>query len=196
MKYKNLYDELYNEGYHNNPKASHTKTIYELIHKYVNKHSKILDIGCSNGTGMLDLEKNGYDMYGIDIADKAIDICNARKLKNCKVNSVTSIDFQDKYFDAIISTDVLEHLDPSEIKPAISECKRILKQNGIGIFVIATIPERSKVWQYIARQHDLKNLHTSIFNSNYWENEIISQGLEIIYKKNIPKRGVVFIFNK
>jgi len=196
MKYKELYDDLYDCGYHSDYKICHTRVLYKLIYKHIPKYSKILDIGCSNGSAVLELKQKDYEMYGIDISEKAIAICRSRKIDHCKTNSITSIDFADNFFDCIISSDVIEHLDPSEIDPALLEIKRVLKFNGYGIVQIATTHEKNRKWDYMAHKHKLKFLHTSVFNSEYWQNKIIGLNLELQSVESIKDRSVILVFKK
>lgn len=184
MKYKKLYDDLYSSGYHANYKTSHTRHIYSLIQHYIKTRSKVLDIGCSNGTAMLKLSKMKYDMYGIDISKIAIDICKSRNILKCKASSVAEIKFEDNFFDGLVSSDVMEHIDPSEIKSSIKECYRVLKTGGRGVFLIATAVELNKRWDSVAIRNNVPHLHTSIFDGNFWENSFIEQGFRVKFKKD------------
>jgi len=194
MKYKKLYDELYENGYHSNFKTNHTKHLYAYVDKFIGPAGKVLDVGCSHGTAVYHLNKRGYDSHGIDISSVAIELCNKRKIKNCKVSSVANIDYDDQYFDGLVSSDTFEHLDPSEIESALLECNRVLKKGGVGIMLIATRKEVNRHYDFVAKKYGLTNLHTSIFNAEDWTNKIKSvfPFLEVIVKK----RGAIFIFKK
>ncbi len=62
---------MYNNGHHRSYEARRAKSLYELIYKYIQKHSKILDVGCSHVTAVLELQRKDYEIYGIDIYEKA-----------------------------------------------------------------------------------------------------------------------------
>jgi len=172
MKYKNVYDELYKNGYHNDYNLCHTQKLFSLVVNNFNKGDKILDIGCSHGTAVKLLNEKGFNAYGADISSVAIDICDKRNIKNCKVSSAANLDFEDSYFDGIVSSDTFEHLDLGEIPLAISECNRVLKPGGIAILHIATGPEGNRQFDYIANKFGLQNLHTALLSVNEWKTEL------------------------
>ena len=66
---------------------SRRKYLLDLL-KDVSKDSKILDIGCSSGIFLKDLESLGFkpeNLFGIDISDVAIENCKSNGLQNCFV---------------------------------------------------------------------------------------------------------------
>lgn len=190
MKYKKLYDELYENGYHRSFETNHTKRLYADIDKFIEPNAKILDIGCSHGRAVYDLDKRGYTSHGIDISSVAIEMCNKRNIKNCRVSSVANIDFEDAYFDGIVSSDTLEHLDPEEIPLAVSECNRVLKPGGIAILHIALKLEVNRNYDHIANKFGLQNLHTSVLSVEEWKAELVK-------KFNILEvKGATFLIKK
>jgi ubiquinone/menaquinone biosynthesis C-methylase UbiE len=103
-----------------------------LFKKY--KGKKVLDYGCGDGDVAVFLAKNGIEMVGIDIAD--IRIKKARQLAQKEgmnsevaffVMDAEKTEFPNNYFDGIICTGVLHHL---EIEKAFKEMARILKPEG------------------------------------------------------------------
>lgn len=172
MKYKKLYDELYRNGYHDNYNLCHTRRLFSLVNDNFNKGDKILDIGCSHGTAVKLLNEKGFNAYGADISSVAIDMCNKRNIKNCKVSSASNLDFEDSYFDGIVSSDTFEHLEPEEIPFAVSECNRVLKPGGVAILHIALRHEVNRQYDYIANKFGLQNLHTSVLSVKEWKSEL------------------------
>ena len=63
---------------------------------------RVLDIGCGAGRHSLHLQKNGFDVIGIDNSPLAIKVCKLRGLKKAKVMSIEDIDFKPNSFDTII----------------------------------------------------------------------------------------------
>jgi len=109
------------------------------IIKIFKKHNmkRVLDLGCGSGRNILFLEKNGFEVYGIDLAKQGISSVK-RKLKkkkhkpNLKVGNIfKKLPYKDDYFDAIICIQVIQHGRANQIKHAINEIKRILKPNGL-----------------------------------------------------------------
>lgn len=99
-----------------------------------NKRS-ILDVGCGFGY-FLDLaSKNGWNTYGVEILDSAVEVAR-KKLgqKNIFHGSLRNAHYPDEYFDAITLWDVLVVVDSPVDE--LRECYRILKPGGkLGIRV-------------------------------------------------------------
>ena len=105
---------------------------YYLIRdlKYViSKYSKgkILDVGCGNKPyeSLFSTTKEKY--VGCDIvqsSDKKVDI----------ICLATNIDAADKSYDTVFSTQVMEHVDNSDLM--MKECNRVLKPDGIFILSV------------------------------------------------------------
>ncbi|MEW6558107.1 MAG: class I SAM-dependent methyltransferase [Elusimicrobiota bacterium] len=106
------------------------------------KHNikKILDLGCGSGRHVIYFTKRGFDVYGIDISKEGLNITKSwlkkEKLKaNLKIGSVyEKLPYQNNFFDAIISVQVIHHARIKTIRKAIREIERILKPNGL-IFI-------------------------------------------------------------
>ena len=52
------------------------------LQKQLQNDAEILDVGCGNGIIARALGKNGFNVYGIDVSEKAIE--KARELNECK----------------------------------------------------------------------------------------------------------------
>ena len=111
------------------------KKIAGMLNK--RKVKKVLDLGCGAGRNLLYLAKKEFEMYGIDIAEKGIEITkkNLRKEKlkaNLKIGNVfKKLPYKSNFFDAVVSVQVLQHNNLSQINKAIKEIERILKPQGI-----------------------------------------------------------------
>lgn len=96
------------------------------------KSRTILDVGCGNGEMANRLISEGYNIYGTDGSETGITVARKRNEKRFFVQDINSaklpIELQDKKFDLIISTEVIEHLyNP---RGYIEFCKNVLMQNG------------------------------------------------------------------
>ena len=108
------------------------------LQKQLQNDAEILDVGCGNGIIARALGKNGFNVYGIDVSEKAIE--KARELNECKNVHFDSINAEElvaekKQYHAVICSEVLEHLhEPSRLLGVINE---ILYDDGI---LIVTVP--------------------------------------------------------
>ncbi len=119
--------------------------------KTVNKDAYILDVGCSGGALLQVLqEKEFKNIYGIDMSQKAVDVCLKKGFKNVYALKAEKTHFKDKEFDIVIASDVLEHIE--DPKQALLEWYRILKSGGqLIVFVPA--------FQFLWSKHDEINHH-------------------------------------
>ncbi|MBN1886758.1 MAG: class I SAM-dependent methyltransferase [Thermoflexales bacterium] len=94
---------------------------------------KVLDYGCGNGYVLSQYAKNGAKVYGVDIAQRAIELSAARfrtmNLEGAFVqNDGLTIPFETGLFDIACSMGVLHHV-PDPV-PVIKELRRVLKPGG------------------------------------------------------------------
>ena len=61
-------------------------------------------------------------------------------IKRIRNEDITSLSYPDKSFDLVLHSEVLEHVP--DVEKALSECRRILKPNGICLFTTPLIPNR------------------------------------------------------
>jgi len=164
MDYFDLYQKLYEIGYQNEKNIG-LEYINQLVERY--EFSSILDVGCAQGKVVEAYRKKGKDAYGIDVAQGAVTDCK-RKGLNCKVSSVLDIPYLDNRFDAVVTTDVLEHLKEEDVDKAISEIIRVTKKY-IFVKVAKTIEKETKWLQKVKEKYsqyqDIENLHLTVYSN-------------------------------
>ena len=100
------------------------------------KKGSLLDAGCGSGKYSLPLKMRGFDVVGMDVSFKALQMLressNARELDiDILEGNVFQLPFRDDSFDIIWCYGVLQHLLWKERGFAIREFLRILKRDGI-----------------------------------------------------------------
>ncbi len=63
---------------------------------------RVLDIGCGAGRHSLYLQKEDFDVLGIDSSPLAVKVCRLRKLRKVKVMPIEEVKFKPNSFDSII----------------------------------------------------------------------------------------------
>ena len=117
------------------------KIFFYFIKKYLPSGSKILDFGCGSGYLVGELQKIGYDAYGIDFEKEAIDYGVNSGIRNLVLGNGQKTEHSDKSFDMIVAFDVLEHIEDE--KPIIGELLRILRPGGK---LMITVPAYQWLW--------------------------------------------------
>lgn len=108
-----------------------------LIDKYFSAGGTTLDIGCGAGRVTIPLYERGFQVVGMDYAEKMIDAARALNASiDYRVGDILSTQFADQEFDNIIfSFNGLMLIGTYEERlSALKEIHRILKQNGKFIF--------------------------------------------------------------
>ncbi len=109
---------------------------FEII-KNNSKGKKLLEYGCGNGFNIKKWMDYGAKPYGIDISEDGIKkskkIVKPYKIdKNFSVMNAESTSFNNNFFDIIVGTGILHHLN---LKKSYKELSRITKNDGICVFV-------------------------------------------------------------
>lgn len=109
----------------------------------------LLDVGCGRGEILRHCMRLGVDAYGIDYAEAATTMSHEVILAEREQSDLKSgvcrsdakkLPFPTGYFDRVLMFDVVEHLYPWELREAMVEVRRVLKDDGR--FIIHTAPNR------------------------------------------------------
>lgn len=100
------------------------------------KHIRILEIGCGNGSLIRAMLKADYkDITGIDLSNEQVEM--ARKLGVQQAHCISAADFlkgKSEVFDVIIAIDVIEHFTKNELVEFLVMVKNALKPEGGVLF--------------------------------------------------------------
>lgn len=123
---------------------------------------KLLDLACGDGTDLIYYKKLGADIYGIDASEKLLGIAkNKLPSANLKIGFLENIPFEDNFFDIVLSKYAIQ--TSSDVSPIFSEIYRILKPNGIIMYLVVH-PFR----QYFEKKEP---------RGNYFEQKIVDSHL-------------------
>jgi len=110
-----------------------------LFNKFINKESKVLDIGCGAGRTTFHINKITTNVIGADYAENMIHA--AREKHNSidfRVMDATKLTFPHNFFDIVVfSYNGICCIHPEEKRiAAVLEIRRVLKKNGIFIYSV------------------------------------------------------------
>ncbi|HWP48561.1 MAG TPA: bifunctional 2-polyprenyl-6-hydroxyphenol methylase/3-demethylubiquinol 3-O-methyltransferase UbiG [Candidatus Limnocylindrales bacterium] len=99
------------------------------------RHScrKVLELGCGGGILSSALEVEGIELYALDRLPSALQAARPHLTKTCLVCSkAENLPFPSGVFDAIVSSDFLEHVE--DLDRVIAESSRVLKPEGLFLY--------------------------------------------------------------
>lgn len=101
-----------------------------------------LDVGTSTGTNLRLLGgMKVRSITGIEINSQAAEMARVKTGQHVVVGDSTNMPFEDKRFDLVLATDVLEHVENHEL--AVEEIFRVLKPGGRAL---VTVPAFMSLW--------------------------------------------------
>jgi 2-polyprenyl-3-methyl-5-hydroxy-6-metoxy-1,4-benzoquinol methylase len=105
----------------------HTKRDRYWLHGLVDGKGRLLEVGCGNGSRLLDLQKRGWVVEGQEIDPQAASYARSKGL-HVHEGSLDHAGLPDASYEVILLSHVLEHVHrPVEI---LRECGRLLKPGG------------------------------------------------------------------
>jgi methionine biosynthesis protein MetW len=115
-----------NRNYDYSNSFSEEREEYKLICEMVEPNSKVLDLGCGNGTLLQKLlkEKN-VTAEGVELSDSGVEVCKAKGLKVHKGRIDEKLPFNDNSFDYSICNVTIQMVMYPEV--LLSEMKRVSK---------------------------------------------------------------------
>lgn len=152
------------------------ETIFRLLgdNNFNYKNKKILDIGIGNGDNLLEFQRRGAEIFGIDIRRKIIQLfikknkLNSKNYFCCDLNK----DFPkiNKKFDLVLCKDTLYYLESERQFALFDYVKNILKKRGFFLF------------QYIQTQ--LKQNRNNLFSFNLCKKKLFDNMISYFKRKN------------
>ena len=117
--------------------AGHTiRTMLAMLRRHVHPGARILDFGCGGGHYSLELARAGYNVVGLDIAEKAIATARETLASNPFKEGFGSLEYQigllqdvKGEFDAIFVVGVLHHLE--DVPDALRQIRGLLRKDGM-----------------------------------------------------------------
>jgi 2-polyprenyl-3-methyl-5-hydroxy-6-metoxy-1,4-benzoquinol methylase len=156
-----------------------------LINKYSAKQEKILDVGVGLGRLMSMIDGKDLDKHGIDISLNYLRYASEKNIK-VSMSLAENLPYDDKVFDMIVCTDVLEHV--LDINLALTEMLRCLKDGGI---LIIRVPYKEDLGKYLQPsckydyvhlrnfdEHNLYSMLSKVFGLFVLEHSLVGRNTE------------------
>ncbi len=126
-------------------RALHAHIERELAARLPAGPARILDAGCGTGGLIRRLapRRPEWQWTGIDVSPVACALARERGSSDIREGSVTALPFRDGEFSAVVSADVLYHLDDDAA--ALREMARVLRPGGV---LVVNVPAHRWLWSY------------------------------------------------
>jgi SAM-dependent methyltransferase len=113
----------------------------ELERAGVSRSALVLDLGAGTGATLAMLRRTGATVHGLDVSPTAARFCRSRGLSTVTVGDAANLPYPGSCFDAVVLTDVIEHL--ADDSAALRGVERVLRPNGVAII---TVPAFEALW--------------------------------------------------
>jgi len=122
-------DEIYFQN-----RGLETKHFVDAIHwRDYFKPNKVLEVGCGKGPRVFALNNIGVNTIGIELSQWAVD--HAMLKEHIIQGDITDKDLNQSIVDLVITYDVLEHLEPTDLDKAIDNLTKISKK-----YILISVP--------------------------------------------------------
>lgn len=155
--------------------------VVEMIPPAKNNGQRALDMGCGAGQLIPILAGKGYQVCGIDISSRMVEI-SKQICKDCKIEAdiktgdCENLNYQDNSFDVYTAMGVIEYMDRDE--PMFEEMRRVLCPGGVAIITIRNNQSIHIRWRVIYTkffEHKIKNFIKRILGRETKPYRIISK---------------------
>jgi SAM-dependent methyltransferase len=111
--------------------ATHEQyALMEPYLKLIPTNSRILDAGSGKGEWTIFLSEQGFEVYGVDISEKTIQMLNEHFPQYHFLRAdIRHMQFDEQFFDLVFSWGVFEHFEDG-LGGCITEAYRVLKPQG------------------------------------------------------------------
>lgn len=92
---------------------------------------KVLDIGCGTGKDTEFLEKQGFNVTGIDLSEEMISYCKQNRSGQFIKKDIRDIDFEEDTFDGIWCSAAIFFIPEEDMRKVVSEFREIIKPQGL-----------------------------------------------------------------
>jgi len=109
---------------------------FGLTYSHVQPGQSMLDLGIGTGLGSILFLKAGLKIHGMDISPQMLDVCRNKGFSSLHLHDVTKppYPFDSESMDHAVCTGVFNFF--SDLSPFFQETGRILRKNGLFVFVV------------------------------------------------------------
>jgi SAM-dependent methyltransferase len=154
-------------------RALHAHLHRELAVRLAGRPARILDAGCGSGglIRRLSAVEPAWTWTGLDVSPLACELARTRCRAEIHEASVTALPFPDGMFDAVVSADVLYHVEDDAA--ALREIARVLRPGGVAVI---NVPAHRWLWSY----HDVATHSKRRYERQELRAKLVAAGLAAV----------------
>jgi ubiquinone/menaquinone biosynthesis C-methylase UbiE len=157
--------------------------------------SKILDVGCGNGVDCIYVKNKGYDVVGVDMSEKMLDIARSKYPEiDFRLGDMRKLEFDKNEFDGIIAACSLIHIPKRDIPSTLNQFAGFLKHGG-AVYILLQSGKSEELFVNEPFKPDEK-LFVNVISSDEIERLLQDAGFEIVHKherKSLIEKELDFI---
>jgi tellurite methyltransferase len=119
------------------------------------KARRVLDLGSGSGRHVVYLAQHGFSVFGFDKSEEGLDITREwlkREGLEADLRSgemTVALPYEDDFFDAVLSIQVIYHAVLTDITRTVDEIKRVLKTSGLIFITFPSLRNQGRKYEEI-----------------------------------------------
>ena len=173
---------------------------FEIFQKNLSiKNKTIVDIGCGVGKVTRALAENGAIVHGTDLPDLIEKAKSITPIANeqYKVGSAENLPYNDNFADILLYFASFHHVPKDKMDAAMLECYRILKSNGLVVF-LEPVPKKNSYYELTRLVEDeakiLSKAHVIIQNCQTYNFKCINENYYYLERSYLDYKNLLDIY--
>lgn len=126
--------------------AAWAEYIVEILDRFGNGGSRIVDAGCGTGQILHALDVRGYTMFGVDISHAMLEECRKQSATHLWQGDLRNMALRQGVDAVICLYDTIHYLKPGELSPFFDSVSGALSPGGLVIFDVVTEAFLQSYW--------------------------------------------------
>ncbi|RMH58143.1 MAG: class I SAM-dependent methyltransferase [Candidatus Hydrogenedentota bacterium] len=140
-------ENIYRKGRHLNrlPYTHVLQFLHQSFESFDLSRRRVLEVGCGAGNNLFAIRwLFNAEVYGIDFSEEAVRVAKNRFQEKgyegfvLSIADACSLPFRNEFFDAVIDRSALQHNLRDDIRRAVLEIFRVLRNNGVFYSMVTT----------------------------------------------------------